>query len=39
MKPPADLMANFENDQLIILFESEPKQPLKLGRQDRFRRL
>ena len=24
-------MANFENDQLILLFESEPKQPLKLG--------
>jgi ABC-type uncharacterized transport system substrate-binding protein len=30
MKPPAALMANFENDQLIILFESEPKEPLKL---------
>ena len=25
MKPPAALMANFENEQLIILFESEPK--------------
>ena len=24
-------MANFENDQLIILFESEPKEPLKLA--------
>jgi ABC-type uncharacterized transport system substrate-binding protein len=31
MKPPAQLIANYENDQLIILFESEPKEPLKLG--------
>jgi ABC-type uncharacterized transport system substrate-binding protein len=31
MKPPAKLMANYENDQLIILFESEPDQPLKLS--------
>jgi ABC-type uncharacterized transport system substrate-binding protein len=31
MKPPAQLMANYENDQLIILFESEPKNPLKLA--------
>jgi len=30
MKPPAALMANFENGQLIILFESEPQQPLAL---------
>jgi ABC-type uncharacterized transport system substrate-binding protein len=30
MKPPAALMANYENDQLIILFESEPKEPLAL---------
>ena len=30
MKPPAQLMANYENDQLIVLFESEPKTPLKL---------
>ena len=30
MKPPAQLMANYENDQLIVLFESEPKAPLKL---------
>ena len=30
MKPPAQLMANYENDQLIMLFESEPKEPLKL---------
>jgi ABC-type uncharacterized transport system substrate-binding protein len=31
MKPPAQLMANYENDQLIVLFESEPKDPLKLS--------
>lgn len=31
MKPPGQLIANYENDQLIILFESEPKEPLKLG--------
>lgn len=31
MKPPAQLIANYENDQLIILFESEPKAPLKLA--------
>lgn len=31
MKPPAQLMANFDNDQLIVLFESEPAQPLKLS--------
>jgi ABC-type uncharacterized transport system substrate-binding protein len=30
MKPPAQLMANYENDQLIILFESEPKEPMTL---------
>jgi len=30
MKPPAALMANYENDQLIILFESEPKDTLAL---------
>ena len=30
MNPPAQLMANYENDQLIVLFESEPKAPLKL---------
>jgi ABC-type uncharacterized transport system substrate-binding protein len=29
MKPPAQLMANYENDQLIVLFESEPTAPLK----------
>jgi len=31
MKPPVRLMANYEDDQLIILFESEPKQPLELA--------
>jgi ABC-type uncharacterized transport system substrate-binding protein len=31
MKPPAQLMANYENDQLIVLFESEPATPLKLS--------
>ncbi len=30
MTPPPHLMANFDNDQLIILFESEPKVPIKL---------
>ncbi|MCX7304811.1 MAG: DUF1007 family protein [Hyphomicrobiales bacterium] len=30
MQPPPSLMANYENDQLIILFESEPKQKLPL---------
>lgn len=31
MKAPAHLMANFDNDQLIILFESEPETPIKLS--------
>lgn len=30
MKAPPHLMANFDNDQLIILFEDQPAQPLKL---------
>ena len=30
MKPPPVLMASYEADQLIILFETEPKEPLKL---------
>ena len=30
MKPPAALMANYENNQLIILFESEPEDRLAL---------
>ena len=31
MAPPPGLMATFENSQLIILFESTPKGPLKLA--------
>ncbi|MEP9399812.1 DUF1007 family protein [Mesorhizobium sp. KR2-14] len=31
MKAPAQLMAYFEQEQLIILFESEPKEPLQLS--------
>jgi ABC-type uncharacterized transport system substrate-binding protein len=31
MKPPAKLMANFDNEQLIVLFESQPAKPLKLS--------
>ena len=31
MKPPANLMANFDDQQLIILFETEPKEPLQLA--------
>jgi ABC-type uncharacterized transport system substrate-binding protein len=31
MTPPPHLMANFDNDQLIILFESGPKVPMKLA--------
>ncbi|HEV7255003.1 MAG TPA: DUF1007 family protein [Mesorhizobium sp.] len=30
MSPPPIMMANYENDQLVILFESAPKAPLKL---------
>ncbi len=31
MKPPAQLLAQFQDEQLIVLFESEPKEPLKLS--------
>lgn len=31
MKPPPQMMANFENNQLIMMFESEPAAPLKLS--------
>jgi ABC-type uncharacterized transport system substrate-binding protein len=31
MKAPAKLMASFDNDQLIVMFESAPAKPLKLG--------
>lgn len=35
MQPPPKLMVNFEDNQLIIFFESQPKEPLKLaGRLD-----
>ncbi len=30
MKPPPQLMANYENEQLIIMFEAEPAAPLSL---------
>lgn len=30
MNPPPKLMVNYQDDQLIILFESEPKAPLPL---------
>jgi ABC-type uncharacterized transport system substrate-binding protein len=36
MKPPAELVATYENDQLTILFESEPKDPLTLGAKTAF---
>ncbi|HTV71125.1 MAG TPA: DUF1007 family protein [Rhizobiaceae bacterium] len=36
MKPPAKLIATFEDQQLIIMFESEPKEALKLGGQVDF---
>lgn len=31
MKAPASIMANFDNNQLIVLFESEPEAPIKLA--------
>jgi ABC-type uncharacterized transport system substrate-binding protein len=31
MKAPAQIMANFDDGQLIILFESEPEAPIKLS--------
>src|SRR6187455_573428 len=31
MKPPPKLMASFDNEQLIVLFASEPAAPLKLA--------
>lgn len=30
MSPPPVMMANYEDDQLVILFESAPKAPIKL---------
>lgn len=31
MNPPAQLIAQFQDNQLIVLFESMPKEPLKLA--------
>ena len=31
MDPPPNLMVNYENDQLVILFESQPKEPILLS--------
>ena len=31
MKPPAALMANLDNNQLIVLFESTPETPIPLS--------
>lgn len=31
MEPPPHMVASFDNDQLIILFESQPKTPIKLN--------
>lgn len=36
MAAPAHLMADFQNNQLLIIFESTPKQPLKLGKKTSF---
>jgi ABC-type uncharacterized transport system substrate-binding protein len=31
MAPPPNMMVNFEDQQLIVIFETAPKQPLKLA--------
>jgi ABC-type uncharacterized transport system substrate-binding protein len=36
MAAPTHLMADFQNNQLLIIFESTPKQPLKLGKKTSF---
>jgi ABC-type uncharacterized transport system substrate-binding protein len=36
MAPPKHLLADFQNNQLLIIFESTPKQPLKLGAKTSF---
>ena len=36
MAAPRQLIADFQNNQLIIAFESPPKQPLKLGTRTSF---
>jgi len=30
MKAPSKIMTNFDNDQLVVLFESEPETPIRL---------
>ncbi|TXR46953.1 DUF1007 family protein [Phyllobacterium endophyticum] len=36
MAAPDHLIADFQNNQLLIIFESKPKQPLKLGKMTSF---
>ena len=36
MAAPQHLIADFQNNQLLIIFESAPKQPLKLGKKTSF---
>ena len=36
MAIPGNLLADFQNNQLLIIFESTPKQPLKLGKKTSF---
>ena len=36
MAAPQHLIADFQNNQLLIVFESAPKQPVKLGRKTSF---
>ncbi|WP_271898218.1 DUF1007 family protein [Candidatus Phyllobacterium onerii] len=36
MAAPERLIADFQNNQLLIIFESKPKQPLKLGKKTSF---
>ncbi|MGO4452383.1 DUF1007 family protein [Phyllobacterium sp. TAF24] len=36
MAAPEHLIADFQNNQLLIIFESKPKQPLKLGKVTSF---
>lgn len=36
MAAPANLLADFQNNQLLIIFESTPKQPLTLGKKTSF---
>ena len=36
MKAPAHLIADFNNNQLIVLFESEPETPIRLSGKINF---